>query len=186
MPHSVWDRKHEHITERPQPAWNTGGHSLTSIRLDEGRDAGPAFGEFALLQAPLMSPTALASIPSPFDDPRKRSATPSRHFSVPTCGRRTISGNRSGKMSATWRRIILRNWSAQTTTEWKRSRRPSPHFLGAVVLKHTPTAAKDINQREVIDGQQRAYLQGFAERSDGFVVVTSLGPTSCPKDPATV
>ena len=31
----------------------------------------------------------------------------------------------------------------------------SPHFLGAVVLKQVPTAAKDIAQREVIDGQQR-------------------------------
>ena len=30
-----------------------------------------------------------------------------------------------------------------------------PHFLGAVVLKQIPTAAKDIDQREVIDGQQR-------------------------------
>lgn len=33
--------------------------------------------------------------------------------------------------------------------------RTSPHFLGAVVLKQVPTAAKDIEQREVIDGQQR-------------------------------
>ena len=33
--------------------------------------------------------------------------------------------------------------------------RTSPHFLGAVVLKQVPTAAKDIDQREVIDGQQR-------------------------------
>ena len=31
----------------------------------------------------------------------------------------------------------------------------SPHFLGAVVLKQVPTAAKEIDQREVIDGQQR-------------------------------
>ena len=31
----------------------------------------------------------------------------------------------------------------------------SPHFLGAVVLKQVPTRAKDIDQREVIDGQQR-------------------------------
>ena len=30
-----------------------------------------------------------------------------------------------------------------------------PHFLGAVVLKQVPTRAKDIDQREVIDGQQR-------------------------------
>ena len=30
-----------------------------------------------------------------------------------------------------------------------------PHFLGAVVLKQVPTAAKDIEEREVIDGQQR-------------------------------
>ena len=33
--------------------------------------------------------------------------------------------------------------------------RTSPHFLGAVVLKQVPTATKDIDQREVIDGQQR-------------------------------
>ena len=33
--------------------------------------------------------------------------------------------------------------------------RTRPHFLGAVVLKQVPTAAKDIDQREVIDGQQR-------------------------------
>ena len=31
----------------------------------------------------------------------------------------------------------------------------APHFLGAVVLQQVPTAAKDIEQREVIDGQQR-------------------------------
>ena len=30
-----------------------------------------------------------------------------------------------------------------------------PHFLGAVVLKQVPTRAKDVDQREVIDGQQR-------------------------------
>ena len=30
-----------------------------------------------------------------------------------------------------------------------------PHFLGAVVVKQVPTAARDIDQREVIDGQQR-------------------------------
>ena len=30
-----------------------------------------------------------------------------------------------------------------------------PHFLGAIVLKQVPTAAKEIDQREVIDGQQR-------------------------------
>ena len=33
--------------------------------------------------------------------------------------------------------------------------RTNPHFLGAVVLKQVPTAAKDLDQREVIDGQQR-------------------------------
>ena len=31
----------------------------------------------------------------------------------------------------------------------------APHFLGAVVLKQVPTPAKDIEQRDVIDGQQR-------------------------------
>ena len=34
-------------------------------------------------------------------------------------------------------------------------KRTGHHFLGAVVLKQVPTAAKDIDQREVIDGQQR-------------------------------
>ena len=33
--------------------------------------------------------------------------------------------------------------------------RMTPHFLGAVVLQQVPTAARDIEQREVIDGQQR-------------------------------
>lgn len=33
--------------------------------------------------------------------------------------------------------------------------RTQPHFLGAVVLQQIPTAARDIEQREVIDGQQR-------------------------------
>ena len=40
-------------------------------------------------------------------------------------------------------------------TEIEAEKRTSPHFLGAVVLKQVPTAAKDIDQREVIDGQQR-------------------------------
>ncbi len=34
-------------------------------------------------------------------------------------------------------------------------RQTTPHFLGAVVMQQVPTAAKDIEQREVIDGQQR-------------------------------
>ena len=34
-------------------------------------------------------------------------------------------------------------------------RQTTPHFLGAVVLQQVPTASKDIEQREVIDGQQR-------------------------------
>ena len=50
----------------------------------------------------------------------------------------------------------------------------SPHFLGAVVLKRVPTAAKDIDQREVIDGQQRVTtlqllldaIQQICEESD--------------------
>ncbi len=33
--------------------------------------------------------------------------------------------------------------------------RTKPHFLGAVVLQQVPTSARDIGQREVIDGQQR-------------------------------
>lgn len=31
----------------------------------------------------------------------------------------------------------------------------APHFLGAVVLKQVPTSARDLDEREVIDGQQR-------------------------------
>ena len=50
----------------------------------------------------------------------------------------------------------------------------SPHFLGAVGLKQVPTAAKDIDQREVIDGQQRVTtlqllldaIQQICEESD--------------------
>ena len=50
----------------------------------------------------------------------------------------------------------------------------SPHFLGAVVLKQVPTPAKDIDQREVIDGQQRVTtlqllldaIQQICEESD--------------------
>ena len=52
--------------------------------------------------------------------------------------------------------------------------RTSPHFLGAVVLKQVPTAARDIDQREVIDGQQRVTtlqllldaIQQICEESD--------------------
>ncbi len=52
--------------------------------------------------------------------------------------------------------------------------RTSPHFLGAVVLKQVPTAAKNIEQREVIDGQQRVTtlqllldaIQQICEESD--------------------
>ena len=39
--------------------------------------------------------------------------------------------------------------------EVKAGQRTNPHFLGAIVLKQIATAAKDIEQREVIDGQQR-------------------------------
>ena len=50
----------------------------------------------------------------------------------------------------------------------------SSHFLGAVVLKQVPTAAKDIDPREVIDGQQRVTtlqllldaIQQICEESD--------------------
>ena len=37
----------------------------------------------------------------------------------------------------------------------KAEQQTKPHFLGAVVLQQIPTAARDIEQREVIDGQQR-------------------------------
>ena len=36
-----------------------------------------------------------------------------------------------------------------------KSAETSPHFLGAVVLRQVSTATKDLEQREVIDGQQR-------------------------------
>ena len=39
--------------------------------------------------------------------------------------------------------------------EIKARQQTSPHFLGAIVLKQVATRAKDIEQREVIDGQQR-------------------------------
>ena len=39
--------------------------------------------------------------------------------------------------------------------EIEAEQRTSPHFLGAVVLKQVPTSTRDIDQREVIDGQQR-------------------------------
>ena len=50
----------------------------------------------------------------------------------------------------------------------------SPHFLGAVVLKQVPTPAREIEQREVIDGQQRVTtlqllldaIQQICEESD--------------------
>ena len=56
----------------------------------------------------------------------------------------------------------------------KAEQQTSPHFLGAVVLKQVPTAAKEIDQREVIDGQQRVTtlqllldaIQQICEESD--------------------
>ena len=56
----------------------------------------------------------------------------------------------------------------------KAKEQTSPHFLGAVVLRQIPTAAKDIDQREVIDGQQRVTtlqllldaIQQICEESD--------------------
>ena len=58
--------------------------------------------------------------------------------------------------------------------EVEAEQKTSPHFLGAVVLKQVPTAAKDIDQREVIDGQQRVTtlqllldaIQQICEESD--------------------
>ncbi len=58
--------------------------------------------------------------------------------------------------------------------EIEAEQRTSPHFLGAIVLKQVPTAAKDIDQREVIDGQQRVTtlqlfldaIQQICEESD--------------------
>ena len=40
-------------------------------------------------------------------------------------------------------------------SEVQAEQQTSPHFLGAVVIKQVPTPAKNIDQREVIDGQQR-------------------------------
>ena len=56
----------------------------------------------------------------------------------------------------------------------KAEQQTSPYFLGAVVLKQVPTAAKEIDQREVIDGQQRVTtlqllldaIQQICEESD--------------------
>ena len=86
----------------------------------------------------------------------------------------TINGSRSGKMCATWPKTILRNWSVQITTGSWQNRKQGPDFLGAVVLKQVPTSAKDIDQREVIDGQQRVTtlqllldaIQQICEESD--------------------
>ena len=58
--------------------------------------------------------------------------------------------------------------------EVEAEQKTSPHFLGAVVLKQVPTPAKDIDQREVIDGQQRVTtlqllldaIQQICEESD--------------------
>ena len=58
--------------------------------------------------------------------------------------------------------------------EVEAEQKTSPHFLGAVVLKQVPTAAKEIDQREVIDGQQRVTtlqllldaIQQICEESD--------------------
>ena len=57
-----------------------------------------------------------------------------------------------------------------------------PHFLGAVVLQQVPTAARDIEQREVIDGQQRVTtlqllldaIQQICEEMDLRPVATRL------------
>ncbi len=57
----------------------------------------------------------------------------------------------------------VRNTSEQYLEELDRSdnnsieaeQRTLPHFLGAVVLQQVQTSSKDIEQREVIDGQQR-------------------------------
>ena len=58
-------------------------------------------------------------------------------------------------MSATWPKTILRNSNVLGNNGVEAEQKTSPHFLGAVVLKQVPTAAKEIDQREVIDGQQR-------------------------------
>lgn len=57
----------------------------------------------------------------------------------------------------------VRNVAEEYLEELERSENDSvkaqqqikPHFLGAVVLQQVPTPARDIEQREVIDGQQR-------------------------------
>ena len=49
----------------------------------------------------------------------------------------------------------LENLKLLGNDEVKAEEQTSAHFLGAVVLKQVPTATKNIDQREVIDGQQR-------------------------------
>ena len=56
----------------------------------------------------------------------------------------------------------------------------SPHFLGALVLKQVPTAAKEIDQREVIDGQQRVttlqlLLAGIPQIKPTFLDIAPSG-----------
>ena len=49
----------------------------------------------------------------------------------------------------------LENLERVGNDEVKAEELTGPHFLGAVVLQQVPTATKNIDQREVIDGQQR-------------------------------
>lgn len=49
----------------------------------------------------------------------------------------------------------LENLERVGNDEVKAEELTGPHFLGAVVLQQVPTATKNVDQREVIDGQQR-------------------------------
>ena len=42
-----------------------------------------------------------------------------------------------------------------TETQSKAEKATVKHFLGTIVVQQVPTATRDIDQREVIDGQQR-------------------------------
>ena len=58
-------------------------------------------------------------------------------------------------MSETWPTNYLEELERSDNNSVEAEQKTKPHFLGAVVLQQVPTAAKDIAQREVIDGQQR-------------------------------
>ena len=54
-----------------------------------------------------------------------------------------------------WPRDYLEALEQSDNDEVRAESETTPHFLGAVVLRQVSTATKDLEQREVIDGQQR-------------------------------